>query len=88
MALLHVSHPQLQLVGVRTSYTYIFLIFPGHLELWTPLQIPIWGPLLGCTLLQHDQQDNFLEIMAVKPSSCLFFRILTQHILSNYGFHL
>ena len=23
---------------------YIFLIFPGHVEFWTPLQIPIWGP--------------------------------------------
>ena len=32
---------------------YIFLIFPGHLEFWTPLQIPIWGPPLGCTLFQH-----------------------------------
>ena len=31
---------------------YIFLIFPGHLEFWTPLQIPSWGPPLGCTLLQ------------------------------------
>ena len=30
---------------------YIFLIFPGHLEFWTPLQIPIWGPPLGCTLV-------------------------------------
>ena len=32
---------------------YIFLIFPGHLEFWTPLHIPIWGPPLGCTLLQY-----------------------------------
>ena len=31
--------------------TYIFLIFPGHLEFWTPLQIPSWGPPPGCTLL-------------------------------------
>ena len=31
---------------------YIFQIFPGHLEFWTPLQIPSWGPPLGCTLLQ------------------------------------
>ena len=23
---------------------YIFLIFPGHLEFWTPLQILAWGP--------------------------------------------
>ena len=38
--------PQLRLVGVRTSYIY-FLIFPGHLEFWTPLQIPIWGPHLA-----------------------------------------
>ena len=35
--------PRLRLVGVRTSY--IFLIFPGHPEFWTPLQIPIGGPL-------------------------------------------
>ena len=52
MALLHASHPQIRLVGVRTSYIYIFfLIFPGNLEFWTPLQIPSWGPPLGCTLL-------------------------------------
>ena len=31
---------------------YIFLIFPGHLEFWTPLQIPSWGSPLVCTLLQ------------------------------------
>ena len=31
---------------------YFFLIFPGHLEFWTPLQIPSWGPPLGSTLLQ------------------------------------
>ena len=31
---------------------HIFLVFPGNLEFWTPLQIPIWGPLFGCTLLQ------------------------------------
>ena len=33
---------------------YIFLIFPGHPESWTPLQIPSWGPPLGCTLLHYD----------------------------------
>ena len=44
--------PQLRLVGVRTSYIYFFLIFPGHPEFWTPLQIPICAPTLGCTLLQ------------------------------------
>ena len=32
---------------------YICLIFPGHLEFWAPLQTPIWGPRLGCTLFQH-----------------------------------
>ena len=31
----------------------IFLIFPGHPEFWTPLQIPLWGPH-GCTLLQSE----------------------------------
>ena len=45
--------PQLRYVGVRISYIFFFLIFPGHLEFWTPLQIPIWGPPLGCTLLQY-----------------------------------
>ena len=44
--------PQLRLVGVRTFYICIFLIFPGHPEFWTPLQIPIWAPLLSCTLLK------------------------------------
>ena len=37
--------PQLRLVGVKTSYVFFFLVFPGHLEFWTPLQIPIWAPL-------------------------------------------
>ena len=36
---------------------YIFLIFRGHLEFWTPLQIPSWGPPLGCTLLQSLLSD-------------------------------
>ena len=49
--------PQLRLVGVRTSYVF-FLIFPGHLEFWTPLQIPIWGPPLGCTLLHPDWEST------------------------------
>ena len=31
----------------------IFLIFPGHLEFCTPLQIPSWSPPLGCTLLHY-----------------------------------
>ena len=44
---------QLRLVGVRTSYIYIFfLILPGHPEVRTPLQIPTWAPSPGCTLLQ------------------------------------
>ena len=38
--------------------TYIFLIFPGHLEFWTPLQIPSWVPPLGCTLLHY--QNKFI----------------------------
>ena len=29
---------------------YFFLIFSGHPEFWTPLQIPTWAPHLGCTL--------------------------------------
>ena len=39
--------------------TCIFLIFPGHLPFWTPLQIPVWGPLLGCTLLHRDESRAF-----------------------------
>ena len=54
MALLHVSHPPwLRLVGVGHP-THIFLIFPGHPESWTPLQIPSWGPPLGCNLLHRE----------------------------------
>ena len=49
--------PQVRLVEVRTSYINYFLIFPGHLEFWTLLQIPIWGPPLGCTLLQYYLQE-------------------------------
>ena len=49
--------PQLRMVGVRISYIFFPLIFPEHLELWTPLQIPSWGPPLGCTLLQSLLSD-------------------------------
>ena len=43
--------------GEDILYIYIFLIFPGHLEFWTPLQILSWGPPLGCTLLQSLLSD-------------------------------
>ena len=43
--------PQLRLVGGK-DILYIFLIYPGHFEFCTPLQIPIWAPPLDCTLLQ------------------------------------
>ena len=44
MALLHVSYLPVQACGGEDIlYVYIFLIFPGHPEFWTPLQIPIWG---------------------------------------------
>ena len=47
------SIPQLRPVGVRTSYIFFSLIFPEHLEFWTPLQIPICAPPpRGCILLQ------------------------------------
>ena len=54
---------------------YIFLIFPEHLELWTPLQIPSWGPPLGCTLLQKYMSIHFtfypvLEISPPLHSMC------------------
>ena len=52
MALLHSSHSPDQTCGGEDILNiYIFLIFPEHPEFWTPLQIPIWAPLLGCTLL-------------------------------------
>ena len=35
-------------------------MFPGHPESWTPLQIPSWGPPLGCTLL-HPYTSGELE---------------------------
>ena len=44
MALLHVSHPPVQTCGGEDILYIFFLIFPGHPEFWTPLQILIWGP--------------------------------------------
>ena len=59
MALLHVSLPLAHACGGEDILYIIFLIFPGHLEFWTPLQIPVWGPPLACTLLQSSQgQEN------------------------------
>ena len=38
--------PLSRLVSMRTS---VFLIFPGHPEFWTLLQIPLWGDLLAAS---------------------------------------
>ena len=79
--------PQLRLVGVKTSYVFFFLIFPGHLEFWTPLQIPIWGPPLGCTLFQYHATHALKHALA---TSFLRFRqnLLqgsdTSHVLLTY----
>ena len=55
MTLLQASHPLAQTCwGEDILYIFFFLIFPGHLEFWTPLQIPSWGLPLGCTLLQEE----------------------------------
>ena len=61
--------PQLRLVGVRASYIF-FPIFPGHLEFWTPLHIPVWGPPLGCTLFQKDWLAFSLTPLVWKSFSC------------------
>ena len=58
MALLHVSHPPVQTCGGEDIY--MFLIFPGHPEFWTPLQIYLWGGGAGCTLLQLDLKRQWL----------------------------
>ena len=52
MALLHVSHTLIQAFGGE-DILYIFLLFPGYPEFWTPLQVPIWSLPPGCTLLQN-----------------------------------
>ena len=62
MALLYASHPRL--VGVRTSYVYIFLIFPGHRVLG-PIANPYLGPSLGCTLLQVHLNKLHIKMLMV-----------------------
>ena len=57
IALLHASHPLAQTCGGEVIiYIYKFLIFPGHPEFWTPLQIPISAPPLDCTLIQWHKE--------------------------------
>ena len=53
--------------------TYIFLIFPGHPELWTPLQIPSWGPPLGCTLLQSYRKKTELSFGPTQYNENIIF---------------
>ena len=50
--------PQLRLVGVRTTYIYIyiFLLFPAH-QVLDPITNPYFGPPLGCTLLHKDRKE-------------------------------
>ena len=53
--------PQLRLVGVRTSYIYMFLIFPGHIEFWTPLQIPRGALLLAAPSFTVSSSSKLIE---------------------------
>ena len=52
--------PQRRLVGVRTSYIYFSLIFPGHPEFWTTLQIPIWDPPLDAPCYNPTSEPPYL----------------------------
>ena len=62
---------------------YIFLIFPGHLEVWTPLQIPSWGPPVDCTLLQsHLQLWNVSYLINCMPHECRVTAISSLRTLS------
>ena len=77
MALLHVSLSPAQACGGE-DILYIFLIFPGHLEFWTPLQIPIWGPPLGCTLLHF-----YLCLHLVQDFIFLLLLVIISHQLKH-----
>ena len=51
-------------------------MFPGHPESWTPLQIPSWGPPLGCTLLQQFCLVFVLNLLSsfwlCKEAKCIY----------------
>ena len=47
-----VPSPSSGLWGWGHPIYFFSLIFPEHPEFWTPLQIPLWAPPLGCTRLQ------------------------------------
>ena len=70
--------PQLRLVGVRTSYICILLIFPGHLEFWTPLQIPIWGPPLAVPCYMTSMAFLVFESYRTSAGTVSLFPILTS----------
>ena len=62
--------PQFRLVGVRT-YPILFLVFPGHPEVRTPLQIPIWGvpwlhPVTICSYLSLDSEFFLSQNSSIK----------------------
>ena len=52
--------PQLWLVGVSEDilHIYFFLIFPGHPELWTSLQIPTLGHPLAVPCYTSDKNKT------------------------------
>ena len=76
MALLHVSHPPAQTCrGEDILYIYFFfVIFPGHPEFWTPLQIPIWALPLAVPCyseISNSPRNQGFEV------SFLFFSLLS-----------
>ena len=83
MALLHVSYPPAQTCGGEDILYIFFLIFPGHLELWTPLQISVWGPPLGCTLLHNHVSFQWLgeqmEAEVSRPLSSTAYSFCVWH---------
>ena len=60
-----------------------FLIFPGHLEFWTPLQIPSWGPPLGCTLLQGFKESTYETAIHRLPFAKVKWKTRILHSLGN-----
>ena len=76
MALLHVCLPPAQACGGEYILYIFFLIFPGHLEFCTPLQTPVWGPALGCTLF-HFGSIRF-SVPEVPRGTGILILILTE----------
>ena len=60
---------------------FFFLVFPGHPEFWTPLQIPVWAPTPCLHPVSIWAEDNLGRIFVNSSHLGNYFQRFLKHIV-------